>query len=199
VNAAYFLAFGGLLFVLTLTLQEGLQQSPEKSGLTFVPQGVGFAIASLIGARLAKRLGSHLVTLGATLSGTACLLLLVQTFTDGIAAGPRHLWPFMALLGVGNGFAIPAMIATVLRVVGHSIAGTAAGALTTSQQISMAFGVAILGTIQSAMVAGTGDSRTYVASLQVTLVIATLLLALAAAASMAIAQSGRSGFFAERG
>jgi hypothetical protein len=46
----------------------------------------------------------------------------------------------MALPGVGNGLAIPAMIASVLRVVPQATSGTAAGVLTTTQQSSMAFG-----------------------------------------------------------
>jgi hypothetical protein len=38
INGAYFLAFGGVLFVMTFTLQEGLHESAELSGLTFVPR-----------------------------------------------------------------------------------------------------------------------------------------------------------------
>jgi len=52
---------------------------------------------------------------------------LCATDGTGIAAGPGHLWPFMALLGLGNGLAIPAMIASVLRVVPRATSGTAAG------------------------------------------------------------------------
>jgi hypothetical protein len=123
------------------------------------------------------------VTLGAIASSTACALLLMQAFGAGIAAGPGHLWPFMALLGVGNGLAIPAMIASVLRVVEHATSGTAAGVLTTTQQISMAFGVAILGSVQSVAILHHTGSAGYVIGLRVTLAVATVLLALAAVAS----------------
>jgi MFS family permease len=58
----------------------------------------------------------------------------------------------MALLGLGNGPAIPAMIAAVLRVVPRATSGTAAGVLTTTQQISMAFGVAIFGSVQAVVI-----------------------------------------------
>lgn len=65
--------------------------------------------------------------MGACASSSGCALLFVQADGTGIAAGPGHLWPFMALLGLGNGLAIPAMIASVLRVVPRATSGTAAG------------------------------------------------------------------------
>ena len=184
INSAYFLAFGGVLFVMTYTLQEGLHETAEASGLTFVPQGAAFAVASLIGVRLATRTGPRLVTAGALASSTACALLLAETETGGIAAGPGHLWPVMALLGAGNGLAIPAMIASVLRVVTGATSGTAAGVLTTTQQVSMAFGVAILGSVQTVAVSRTPGPAGYLNGLKITLLIAAILLALAAAFSV---------------
>ena len=186
INSAYFLAFGGVLFVMTYTLQEGLHETAEASGLTFVPQGAAFAVASLVGARLATRTGPRLVTAGALASSTACALLLAEAETGGIAAGPRHLWPVMALLGAGNGLAIPAMIASVLRVVANATSGTAAGVLTTTQQVSMAFGIAILGSVQTVTVSHTPGPAGYLTGLKITLLIAAILLALAAAASVTL-------------
>lgn len=186
INGAYFLAFGGVLFVMTYTLQEGLHESAERSGLTFVPQGAAFAVASLFGSRIANRLGPRLVTLGALASSTACALLLLEAQGRGIAAGPGHLWPIMALLGVGNGLAIPAMIASVLRVVANATSGTAAGMLTTTQQISMAFGVAVLGSIQAVAITHNPGVTGYLSGLRTTLLVATILLALAAAGSISL-------------
>jgi len=192
-NSAYFLAFGGVLFVMTFTLQVGLHESAEQSGLTFVPQGAAFAVASLAGARLGARIGPRLVTVGALASSTACVLLLVQAGGAGIAAGPGHLWPFMALLGVGNGLAIPAMIASVLRVVPHATSGTAAGVLTTTQQISMAFGVGILGSVQAVATARRTGPSGYLSGLRVTFLTAAILLAMAAVASVALYRSRTRG------
>ena len=183
INGAYFLAFGGILFVMTYTLQEGLHETAEQSGLTFVPQGAAFAVASLIGSRFAAQMRPRLVTVGALASSTACALLLVQADGGGIAAGPEHLWPIMALLGVGNGLAIPAMIASVLRVVAHATSGTAAGVLTTVQQISMGFGVAILGSIQVVIISHDTGPLGYLTGLRIALLIATALLAVAAIVS----------------
>jgi hypothetical protein len=97
----------------------------------------------------------------------------------------------MALLGAGNGLAIPAMIASVLRVVASATSGTAAGVLTTTQQVSMAFGVAILGSIQTVAVSRNPDPASYVSGLKITLLSATVLLALAAAASVTLHRSSR--------
>ncbi|WP_285659227.1 hypothetical protein [Actinomycetospora sp. NBRC 106375] len=90
----------------------------------------------------------------------------------------------MALLGIGNGLAIPAMIASVLAVVAPTTSGTAAGLLTTTQQVAMAFGVAVFGSIQSVAIGGSTDATSgYVYGLSATLVVATTLLALAALSS----------------
>lgn len=176
VNAAYFLAFGGFLFAMTFTLQNGIGETAEQSGLTFVPQGIAFAIASLIGVRLANRLGSRLITAGAAASTLACALLLIQCYTGGIRLGPAHLLPIMALLGIGNGLAIPAMIASVLQIVPRASSGTASGILTTAQQVAMAFGVAIFGSILAASVRHSPTGQAFIHGLAIDLVIATVLL-----------------------
>jgi hypothetical protein len=95
----------------------------------------------------------------------------------------------MALLGLGNGLAIPAMIASVLRVVAHATSGTAAGVLTTTQQISMAFGVAILGSIQTAAITHSPGPSGYLTGLRITLLVAATLLALAAAGSISLSRT----------
>ena len=147
INVVYFLAFGGFLYAMTFTLQRGLGESPVSSGLIFVPQGLGFAIAAVLGVRLGGRWGPRLVTAGAAISTTACGLLILRTELGVDELRPGGLWPFMALLGVGNGLAIPAMIAAVLIVISPSGAGAAAGMLTTAQQLALAFGVAIFGSV----------------------------------------------------
>jgi hypothetical protein len=92
----------------------------------------------------------------------------------------------MALPGLGNGLAILAMIASVLRMVPRARSGTAAGGLTTTQRISMAFGVAIFGSVQAMVMASGPGPLGYLTGLRVTLLIAAALLALAAVASTSL-------------
>jgi hypothetical protein len=54
------IASSSVLFVGTFTLQAGLHETPEESGLTFVGLEAAFAVASLLGARLATALGARL-------------------------------------------------------------------------------------------------------------------------------------------
>ena len=162
VNAAYFLAFGGFLFAMTFTLQNGIGETAEQSGLTFVPQGIAFAIASLIGVRLANRLGSRLITAGASASTLACGLMLIQCYTGGIRLGPAHLLPIMALLEIGNGLAIPAMIASILQIVPRASSGTASGILTTTQQVAMAFGLATSASVLAASVRHSATGQAFI-------------------------------------
>ncbi len=191
VNAAYFFAFGGFLFAMTFTLQDGLHEAAIRSGLTFVPQGVGFACAALVGVALANRLGPWLVTIGALISASACGALLVLTSPAGPDLSPLRLAPVMAMLGVGNGLAIPAMIGAVLQIVPKQSAGTAAGMLTTVQQVAMAFGVAVFGSILFATTGRSAPTTTSLPGLRIDLVLATSLLALGALSSLALSTSRR--------
>ena len=54
--AAQMVAYGGFLFALTLHLQGGLGESPLRSGLTFGPYAVGFAVTSLAAPMLPPQL-----------------------------------------------------------------------------------------------------------------------------------------------
>lgn len=102
--------------------------------------------------------------------------MLIQCYTGGIRLGPGHLLPIMGLLGVGNGLAIPSMIASILQIVPKVSSGTAAGILTTTQQIAMAFGVAIFGSNLSASVRHSPGGQGFIHGLSIDLVIATILL-----------------------
>jgi hypothetical protein len=68
----------------------------------------------------------------------------------------------------------------------RATSGTAAGVLTTTQQISMAFGVAIFGLVQAVAIASGPGPPGYLTGLPVTLLIAAALLALAAFASTSL-------------
>lgn len=184
VNAAYFLAFGGFLFAMTFTLQAGLGESPLRSGLTFLPQGLGFAVGSLIALRMTNRLGPRLVAVGATCSTVACLLVLIGCHLGRAEMAPWRLTPAMSLLGLGNGLAIPAMIASLLAVIPARYAGTAAGMLTTTQQVAMAFGVVVFGLVLSSSADGPTTAASYLPALKVELIIDAALIALGGLASL---------------
>ena len=77
VNFALVFFFGSFMFVLTLLLQAGLSQSPLRAGLEAGPLALTFTTMSILGPRLAARLGPWSITLGAGLDvlGTIGLVL----------------------------------------------------------------------------------------------------------------------------
>src|ERR1700733_2933155 len=77
VNFGLVFFFGSFMFVLTLLLQAGLGQAPLRAGIEALPLAAAFTIMSILSPRVAARLGSRTVTVGAAIAaiGTAMLAL----------------------------------------------------------------------------------------------------------------------------
>ena len=58
-----------------------------------------------------------------------------------------ELAPSLALMGMGQGLVMSPLIRVVLSEVPPEVAGAGSGVLTTTQQTSLALGVAVLGTL----------------------------------------------------
>ncbi|MGW1143294.1 MFS transporter, partial [Streptomyces zhihengii] len=81
----FFAAVSGLLYVVSLFLQQGLGRSPAGAALALMPLSAGIVIASIACYRLIARLGRRLVLIGflVTLAGTLHLLALVAASGTG--------------------------------------------------------------------------------------------------------------------
>ena len=93
-NFALVFFFGSFMFVLTLLLQDGLGQSPLRAGLEAGPLALAFTTMSILGPRLAARLGPRSITLGAGLDvlGTIGLVLTgapLRRAPNGLGSRPR--------------------------------------------------------------------------------------------------------------
>ena len=147
VNVTIFAAFFSLVFVLTLVLQSGLKLSPLQSGLSFTPLGLAFAGASIAAQRMVTRHGARMIVTGTAIVAVGIVALLVVVRLSGNSASAPLLIGPMAVIGLGNGTAVPALIGSVLAGAHPKNAGAAAGVLTTSQQFASAAGVAALGSV----------------------------------------------------
>jgi EmrB/QacA subfamily drug resistance transporter len=178
-SAAFFCFFGGFLLVFTVFLQTGLHDSPLRAGLTFAPLGVGFATSSLVGRRLATRFGApSLTTAGATLSATGLLMLAFAVGASGLGIGTAVLVPALVLTGLGNGLVIPLLIGAVLAGVPGDWSGAVSGVLTTTMQLSLALGVALVGLLFFPQISNVGIASATSQSLFVTLGMVAVALAL---------------------
>jgi EmrB/QacA subfamily drug resistance transporter len=146
-NFALVFFFGSFMFVLTLLLQAGLGQSPLRAGLEAGPLALTFTTMSILGPRLAARFGPWPITIGAGLDVLGTIGLVLTGLRYGGHLTGWDLAPATAVIGLGQGMALPSLIGTALARVPPARAGAAAGILTTTQQFGVASGVAVIGAV----------------------------------------------------
>jgi DHA2 family methylenomycin A resistance protein-like MFS transporter len=140
INIAYY----GLIFLLSLFFQEGKSYSPLLTGAAFLPMTGGVLGANLLAGQMTAQRGPRTpMLLGLAVFGAGCLLLIFVT--------PQTAYGLMfgqlLLIGIGVGFVVPPMTATVLAAVEHGRAGIASGALNATRQSGSVIGVALYGAL----------------------------------------------------
>ncbi len=179
-SLVFYTSVPGVILTLMIYMQDGLGFSPILAGLAYAPAAAGFSIAALTVGRLplAKRERALVPGIAITAAGvlaSALVALLVD------APGAAALAPAFLLIGVGHGTVIPALNGTVMVEASSSQAGSAAGLLTTSQQLGGALGVAIGGTVFFAKLGAAVGPGSYGEALAAAAVFVLPMLALAGA------------------
>jgi DHA2 family methylenomycin A resistance protein-like MFS transporter len=136
------LAYYGLIFVMSLYLQQFAGYTPLQAGLAYVPLTLAFIAANLLSGRLLARYGFRatiLLGLVVCASGFAWL--------SRLGHGDSYLWILPAFLAIpaGMGLAMPATTTMILASVDRSWSGTAAAVLNAVRQTGAALGVALCG------------------------------------------------------
>ncbi|WP_326842632.1 MFS transporter [Streptomyces sp. NBC_01558] len=136
----FFAAVSGLLYVVSLFLQQGLGRSPAGAALALMPLSAGIVIASIACYRLIARLGRRLVLIGflVTLAGTLHLLALVAAS----GTGPWALVPPLFVIGLGMGACFGSLYDVTIGDITPAEAGSAGGSLGAVQQLANAVGAA---------------------------------------------------------
>jgi len=152
-SAGLFVAFlfgaanPAMFFTLALYLQIGLHYSPLAAGLTFAPAPIGFFVAATLSGKLVRRLGGRLVMFALLQKAVAWAIIGVIVHRNGVTLHGVQLLPFMLLEGAAAGWTNPPLIGLSLAGIPNRDAGSAAGVLTTVQQIAGAIGVALIGVV----------------------------------------------------
>ncbi|HTZ27376.1 MAG TPA: MFS transporter [Streptosporangiaceae bacterium] len=143
----FFTGFGGFMFVIALTLQDGRGITALDAGVILVPMALGFLAASLSTARLLPRFGRHVLTAGALIQSAGLLAIIAELARTW--PHPTALWmaPGMVVLGIGQGLIMSPLFGAVLSEVPPRRAGVGSGVLATTQQTALALGVATLGSL----------------------------------------------------
>lgn len=133
----------GLLFVLSLFMQEGLHASPRTASLNMVPLTAGLIAATFAAmGGLVNKLGRKLVFigLGISLCGGGLLLALVSHY--GTTLSLWALAPVFMVVGIGTGLCFTTIPTVALSDAKPEEAGSASGSLGSIQQLSSAIGSA---------------------------------------------------------
>ncbi|MFI5828963.1 MFS transporter [Streptomyces sp. NPDC051578] len=174
------IGFSGFMFVIAVSLQQGLRMGPVSAGLALVPMALAFFAASLAGPRLIGRYGSRVVTVGGVLQALGIGLLLLAVRGDWPELGLLALAPGVAVAGLGQGLQLPVLMRLMLSDVPADRAGVGSGVVVTTQQSALALGVATLGSLFLALTesAGMRDAVMTTLLVQLALIAVTILLSL---------------------
>lgn len=136
--------FYGLLFTLSLYLQQQRGYTPLRAGLAFLPLTIVVPAGSLLSKRAVQRLGPRWLVAGAfVLAATGYLALMT--------VGPAAQYGMLALplpaIGLAASLITPATTAALMGCVDGHRAGIAAGVLNAARQTGAALGVAMSGAL----------------------------------------------------
>jgi EmrB/QacA subfamily drug resistance transporter len=143
----FFLGFGAFMFVFSLTVQEGLHQSPLNSGLAITPLAVAFFIGSTITPRLLARFGRTVLLVGGLLNAVSLASLAGIVLEQWPEVQLVDLAPSLAVSGFAGALIFVSVFRLILSDVPVHLAGIGGGVMVTLQQSSYALGVAALGTL----------------------------------------------------
>jgi MFS family permease len=146
----------GTFYVITLYLQQVLQYSPLRTGISWLPFAAGIVVGAGLAPKLLLRLGPrYIAALGALLGAAAAFWLSTITVQ---ATYWVDLAPAMFLLAVGFGAAAVTLTQAAVYRVDPDKAGIASALLNSAQQIGVALGLAVLAGI-AATVAGAPENQ----------------------------------------
>ncbi|TMQ91841.1 DHA2 family efflux MFS transporter permease subunit [Actinomadura soli] len=193
----YFAGFTAIFFIFTLYLQNGLGYSALGAGLAITPFAVGSGIASAAGGQVVARYGRPLVAagLGVVLVGLGAAWVAVE-----VHPGSGVVWWTAAPLlvaGLGSGLVIAPNQTITLSEVHFTEGGSAAGVLQTGQRVGTATGIAAVGSVFFATVAGKGGD--WAAAFRHGLIVILVFVLAALGAAVADLYAGRRAVRAARG
>ncbi len=146
-----FAATGGFLFLNTLYLQGVRHLSPFHAGLYLLPMAGMVLVSAPISGRLVSRRGARPSLVGA---GAALIIasLMLTRLTPTTSSG--YLLVAYFLFGLGSGLINPPITNTAVSGMPPSQAGVAAAIASTSRQVGMTLGVAVIGAISGGAISG---------------------------------------------
>ena len=180
------LAMFGVLFFVSLYLQNVLGYSPVKAGAAFLPMTLAIVLVAPLAGRLSDRMGSRWLITG------GLLLVATQLFYLSRLGTEESYWslvPAMLMGGIGMAAAMPSATAAALSGISVEKAGVGSAVVNTSRQLGGSLGIALMGAIVAHEVGGRLSPDTFVHGLSVALVVAGVIALAGAATAVALIRS----------
>ncbi len=137
------LGVNGVFFFTALFLQQGLDFTPTKAGLAFVPMALSLILTTPLTYVLVRVFGVHRTSAGGLLTVTAGLLLLARVGEGGDFV---NLLPGLIAIGAGSAVTVPLTASTLDRSPDGS-SGAVSGAVSAAREFSGMLGIALVGAV----------------------------------------------------
>jgi EmrB/QacA subfamily drug resistance transporter len=140
--------FFAMFFFLTLYMQEVLHYSPIQAGAAYLPVTACLVLASGVSSQLFWRIGTRPVIVAGALLSAGGIYYLSKIPVHGSYVS--DVLPGLVTMALGFGAVFVGVTTAANAGVPANKAGLAAGLLSTSQQLGMALGLAILSAVATA-------------------------------------------------
>ena len=146
-----FFALFGFIFLITQYFQFVRGYGALSTGARILPVALSIAVASVVGAMLAPRIGTKVVvTSGLLLFGTAFVWISTVAVD---ASYPTVIVPQMVLMGLGMGLISTPATESILLVLPPARAGVGSAVNDATRELGGALGVAVVGSVFSSVYA----------------------------------------------
>jgi EmrB/QacA subfamily drug resistance transporter len=148
--AISFFALSGFIFLVTQYFQFLKGYGPLSTGVRLLPVASCVAISSLLGARLAVRLGTKLVVASGLFSMAA---FYVWVATESAGTGYGTIAAQMVVLGTGMGLTSAPATEAIMGAVPKAKAGVGSAVNDATRLLGATLGVAVIGSVYAALYA----------------------------------------------
>jgi hypothetical protein len=148
--AISFFALSGFIFLVTQYFQFVKGYGPLSTGVRLLPVASFVAISSILGARLAVRVGTKLVVASGLFSMAAFYLWVATTATN---TGYGTIAAQMVVLGTGMGLTSAPATEAIMGVVPKAKAGVGSAVNDATRLLGGTLGVAVIGSVYASLYA----------------------------------------------
>jgi EmrB/QacA subfamily drug resistance transporter len=162
-------SLGGIVMIFNVFLQNGLGFTPWHSAITTAPWAAGAFIGSAVGGIAMSKLGRRVLHAGLVVEVAGLVALTAVLHAAGGGVSTVDLLAPMIVGGIGMGMVFVPLFDIVMAGVRPQEMGSASGVLQTVNSLGMSLGIAGIGAIFFALVAGRGHGghvATYLSAAQ---------------------------------